>query len=110
MKQILITAFNAAPRGAQSRIADELGVRATAVNKWAKGYNVPDPKHWERLEQMLGLAAGQLTGLMRPDDTGPSSAEVLQLLRRLEERLGVVEQQLGLAAPARSDPSDRSAP
>lgn len=37
------------------------------------------------------------------DDVAP--AEVLAMLRRLGERLDAVEQQLGLAEPARSDPS-----
>lgn len=106
MKTVLITAFEAAPRGTQSRIADELGVRATAVNKWAKGYNVPEQKHWAKLEQLLDLPAGQLTGLTRSDGgTDPAPSEVMALLHQLAERLDVVESKLGLSAPARSDPS-----
>jgi transcriptional regulator with XRE-family HTH domain len=62
MRQTLVAAFAAAPRGTQSRVADALGVRATAVNKWAKGYNVPEPQHWQQLEQLLDLPAGELTG------------------------------------------------
>lgn len=110
MKQILTSYFGRAPRGSQSRIADELGVRVQTVNKWAKGYNIPEPQHWRQLEQLLDLPAGTFAITPLGADTGPAPADVLELIRQVSARLDVVEQQLGLLAPARSDPSDRTAP
>lgn len=106
MKNVLITAFDAAPRGTQTRIAEQLGVRVTAVNKWAKGYNIPEPQHWARLEQLLDLPAGTFTPLANEG----SPSEVMTMLRAISARLDVVEQTLGLRAHAQSGPSDRQAP
>lgn len=112
MRQILKDAFEALPRGEQSRIARELGVPAQRVNKWRLGHNSPGPDiDLRKLERLLGLEEGVL-GYMAGTTPhgGYSPAEVMQALDRLGERLDAVELRLGLQAPAQLDPDDRPAP
>lgn len=104
-----MAAFAAAPRGTQSRVADALGVRATAVNKWAKGYNVPEPQHWQQLEQLLDLPAGELTGEIGATrlDAARRFERLVQAHLRLVERVELLCERLGVdASGLRFDPSN----
>lgn len=97
MRLILKDAFEALPRGEQTRIADELGVRVQTVNKWAKGYNAPGPDvDLRRLEDLLRLDRGVLgyvagTTPPSPDvDTAALLAEIQKqgvAMKRIEGRL-----------------------
>lgn len=130
MRQILVAAFKALPRGEQTRIADELGERVQTVNKWAKGYNSPGPDvDLRRLEELLHLEAGSLgymagTTPPSPDvDTAQLMGEILRqgdAIHKLEKRIRALtarvqrlDDQLGLPpapAPRRSraaGPTDR---
>lgn len=116
MKRTLVAALGSAPRGTQSRIADALGVRPQAVNKWAKGYNVPEPETWARLEPLL-REMGLLEDPARSDPPDTTSreeldvtqlvlgiAEEIRLLRVEFQRLGDAYQQLADPPRAPSDP------
>lgn len=125
-----MAAFEALPRGEQTRIADALGERVQTVNKWAKGYNSPGPDvDLRRLEELLHLDTGALgytagTTPPSPDvDTAQVMAEILRqgaVIRKLEKRIRALtarvqrlDDQLGLPpvpAPRRSRaaaPTDR---
>lgn len=83
MKSLLMTAF--AKRGTQIRVADALGLPATTVNKWAKGYNLPEHHRWPDLERLLGLEPGSLAaaaGIMQPVDRGDEIEEIRNELQR----------------------------
>lgn len=112
MRQILVDAFDALPRGEQSRIARELGVTPQRINKWKLGHNAPGPDvDLRKLEALLHLDEGVLGYVAGSTPLGDySPAEVMRVLNQLGERLDAVEQQLGLRPPAPPAPSDRPAP
>lgn len=121
MRAVISTALQNAPRGTQTRIADALGVRVQTVNKWAKGYNLPEPQHLPQLEQLLRLKKGalQVAGAVaiRPDtsDIGrltqlvaDTVAEVRDLRAEVAQ-LGVAVATLSTQPPAQP-PSEGSRP
>lgn len=89
VRQILRQAFEALPRGEQTRIADDLGVRVQTVNKWAKGYNAPGPDvDLRRLEELLHLdpgALGYVAGTTPIDDS-----ELRGRVAKLEREVGLL--------------------
>lgn len=104
MRTLLIRAFAEAPRGTQSRIADELGVRPTSVNKWSKGHNLPEPRYWRQLERLLGLTAGSLVLTSdegTPDPFAAIRAELVAIRARLdalESPMRLTNERVALAA------------
>lgn len=128
MRQILVSAFAALPRGeTQTSIADALGERVQTVNKWAKGYNAPGPDvDLRKLEELLHLEPGMLgyaAGTKPPSpavDTEQLLAELQRQgaviaklegrLRSLSDRVQRLDDQLGLPAAPTPKRSRSAAP
>lgn len=113
VKNLLVEAFASAPRGTQARVAEALGLPAPTVNKWAKGYNIPEPARWAEVEQLLGLTEGsiaQAAGITQPRDgrTFDDLAALVQRLgdavTRLEGRVRALERS-GDRTPAQREPA-----
>ena len=77
-------------RGVQAKVARDLSLSATTVNKWAMGYNLPEPERWPALEQSLGMEPGTLAAMATP----PGSPDLLAELRSEIRRLGAELQSL----------------
>jgi transcriptional regulator with XRE-family HTH domain len=77
-------------RGVQARVARDLSLSATTVNKWAMGYNLPEPERLPDVERALGLPEGHLTVLAMPQ----GAEGLLADLRNEIQRLGADVQQL----------------
>lgn len=88
MKEELIRRLSV--RGVQAKVARDLSLSATTVNKWAMGYNLPEPERWAALEQSLGMEPGTLAALSTP----PGSPDLLAELRNELRRMGVELQHL----------------
>lgn len=117
MRAAFVEAFQNAPQGTQTRIADDLGVRVQTVNKWAKGYNLPSREHIPRIEQMLGLKKGALmpkrpgvVSVRPPAQVDDDKLDqVLQMLMKVNDRLGAVLEKLEGPEPDPAAPTGRPA-
>jgi DNA-binding transcriptional regulator YdaS (Cro superfamily) len=109
MKTLLMGAFASAPRGTQARVADALDLPPTTVNKWAKGYNLPEPHRWPEVERLLGLTDGALAeaaGITQPQES-PVVA-LADLLHRLDAAVTRLEDRVqALERPADPRPAPR---
>jgi hypothetical protein len=47
-------------RGAQTRLAEAVGVRVQTVNKWQKRQTCPEPDKWPAIEEHFGLNPGTI--------------------------------------------------
>lgn len=114
MKNLLVDALASAPRGTQTRIADEMGIRPQTVNKWRKGYNLPEPDRWTQLEHLLGLDDGAISraaGITQPPDDAQSTEELRAELRRLDGEMRSLRAELDeLRAAAVRPPRASSTP
>jgi len=104
MKRVLTEAFSRLPRGEQSRIADALLIRAQTVNKWAKGYNVPEPERWAQLEELLHLEPGALAAAagFTPPSPAFDIAELVAEVQRQGAAIARIEARLARRAEPRS--------
>lgn len=59
--QLLVRAFNTAPRGTSARIARELEVSPQTVSKWKNGDIIPEQFRWSALEELLKLKPGEIS-------------------------------------------------
>ena len=58
----------------QKELADALHVSATAVNKWEKGKNYPDPQNLQVISQLLEIPLTELLGVHPASSTQGSGA------------------------------------
>lgn len=98
-------------RGVQARVARDLSLSATTVNKWAMGYNLPEPERLPALEQSLGVPAGHLSALVMPpaaetviDELRGMLRQMGDVVRRLEDRVAELEGQVSAADPPSRPP------
>lgn len=98
MRQILVSAFAALPRGeTQTSIADALGERVQTVNKWAKGYNAPGPNvDLRKLERLLHLDEGALgyTAGATPQNPTVDTELLLAEIQRQGDVIATLEDRL----------------
>lgn len=57
---LIADAVKARGRGAQTGLANDVGVRVQTVNKWVKHQTTPAPELWPRIEQSLNMDPGTL--------------------------------------------------
>lgn len=91
---IIREAIEAEGRGAQSRVARDVGVAVQTVNKWVKGQVHPEPARWPRIEEALGLEPGTIE---QRSGSRPTAAddEVVALRREVAELRAKVEWLMG---------------
>lgn len=44
----------------QGEIAARVGVRAMTVSRWERGNNLPNKKHWPKIEEVMGITPSRL--------------------------------------------------
>lgn len=72
-------------RGAQTRLAEAIGVEVQTVNKWVHGQTHPDPARWQAIEQALGWPAGSIALQVMPSLAIDSTHDlVLKLAEQVE--------------------------
>lgn len=76
-------------RGAQTRLAAELGVSAATVSRWIRHQSCPDPNRWPAIEDALGLPRGQLAREALAE--GASAPDLTSQLADHEARIARLE-------------------
>lgn len=83
VQKIIQDAFRLAPRGTQTRVAKNLGVKQQTVSKWAAGDIVPEQWRWPAIERELDLDPGALMEAhykaVRPPDDGSQIPEAVRV-------------------------------
>lgn len=77
-------------RGAQTRLAEAVGVKVQTVNKWSKRQTCPEPDKWEAIEDHFGLERGTLRRASGLDER-PTSLGTDERLTHLEKQLARIE-------------------
>lgn len=94
-------------RGAQTRLAETLGVEVTTVNKWVHGQTHPDPARWAAIEEALGWPEGSIALKVMPALGEATTHElVLRLVDQVEglsHRIEALERKGRSTRAARSD-------
>lgn len=73
-------------RGAQTRLAEAVGVEVQTVNKWVHGQTHPDPGRWASIEAALGWPEGAIALKVMPALGEASTHElVLSLVDQVED-------------------------
>lgn len=62
VRKLIASGLEHAPRGTQTRLADACGVAQPQVSRWktVEGGTTPEQDRWSIIEEVLGLAAGEL--------------------------------------------------
>lgn len=92
--RLIGAAIDEGGRGAQTRLADAVGVRVQTVNKWYLGQTSPDPDKWPAIEGHFGWDDGYILKQAMPrrtqtDEVSALREEVAELRRLVEQRLGI---------------------
>lgn len=77
VNEIIATAVRRSGRGAQSRLAEAVGVSLGTVSHWVHGRATPDQERWPRIEEALGLRPGSLDEAFQRSITPPSDDDTL---------------------------------
>lgn len=111
-------------RGAQTRLAEAVGVRVQTVNKWSKRQTSPEPDKWPAIEDHFELPRGTIRRAVGWDAAAPDDeiaalrtdvrsladavqaltatvATILQDLDRLDTGLDALQDGSGSAPPRR---------
>lgn len=67
-------------RGAQTRLAEAVGVEVQTVNKWVHGQTHPTPDRWPAIEAFFDMEPGEIASRVVPRDGGETTAEVVARL------------------------------
>lgn len=91
-------------RGMQARVARDLGLSATTVNKWAMGYNLPEPERLPALEAALDMEPGSLGALAMPPGAGDLIGELRNEIRSLGVEVAQLRSELQQLRDERTPP------
>lgn len=73
-------------RGAQTRLAEAIGVEVQTVNKWVHGQTHPDPARWAAIEEALGWPEGSIALKVMPALAEATTHElVLKLVDQVDD-------------------------
>lgn len=95
LTEMIAEAVAGAGRGAQTRLAETVGVEVQTVNKWVKGQTHPDPARWALIEGHFGWPEGEIALRVMPSLGAGSTHEVVMQLvdqvRALGDRVAALE-------------------
>ena len=90
-------------RGAQTRLAEAVGVEVQTVNKWVHGQTHPDPARWAAIEQALGWPEGSIALEVMPAlGTDTTHDLLVKLVAQVEDLAGRVQALEARARPRAS--------
>jgi transcriptional regulator with XRE-family HTH domain len=49
----------------QKELAERIGVEPMTVSRWERGNNLPNKKHWPKIEETTGIVPSQLVELVK---------------------------------------------
>jgi hypothetical protein len=75
-------------RGAQTRLAEAVGVPVQTINKWVHGQTHPDPARWELIEHHFEWEDGEIARRVMPALGSDSTYQVMLKLAEQVEALG----------------------
>lgn len=74
VNETIATAVRVQGRGAQTRLAEQMGVTLGTVSHWVNGRAAPEPHRWPAIEEALGLDPGSLKAAHRADRESASNS------------------------------------
>lgn len=84
-------------RGAQTRLAEAVGVEVQTVNKWVHGQTHPTPDKWDAIEDFFELPRGEIASRVVPRGATTTAEEVDRLnavVVEMGERVAAMENTL----------------
>lgn len=71
-------------RGAQSKLADDLGVNQSSVSNWLRGRNYPNPDVIKKMAKLLSVNENDLWAIFNPYGNDEKKKKQIESLREVE--------------------------
>jgi repressor LexA len=71
-------------RGAQSKLADDLGVNQSSVSNWLRGRNYPNPDVIKKMAKLLSVKENDLWAIFNPYGNDEKKKKQIESLREVE--------------------------
>lgn len=91
-ESLVIAANGGKVDGAQTRLADRIGVKQASVNRWCQKKSIPKPDVREKLAKTLGVTVEKLMSLFPSNQEHVEATnEILRRVVDLEKRMARLE-------------------